>query len=30
MVPKYIVIVPSLPRTDTAKLNKRALSQFTE
>ena len=30
MVPKSIVIVPSLPRTDTAKLNKRALSQFTE
>lgn len=26
MVPKCIVIVPSLPRTDTAKLNKRALS----
>jgi acyl-coenzyme A synthetase/AMP-(fatty) acid ligase len=26
MVPKYIVIVPSLPRTDTAKLDKRALS----
>ena len=30
MVPKSIVIVPSLPRTDTAKLNKRALSQVTE
>jgi acyl-CoA synthetase (AMP-forming)/AMP-acid ligase II len=26
LVPKCIVIVPSLPRTDTAKLNKRALS----
>jgi acyl-CoA synthetase (AMP-forming)/AMP-acid ligase II len=26
LVPKSIVIVPSLPRTDTAKLNKRALS----
>jgi amino acid adenylation domain-containing protein len=26
MVPKQIVIVPDLPRTDTAKLNKRALT----
>jgi acyl-coenzyme A synthetase/AMP-(fatty) acid ligase len=29
-VPKSIVIVPDLPRTDTAKLNKRALSQISE
>jgi amino acid adenylation domain-containing protein len=28
MVPKHIVIVPSLPRTDTAKLNKRALLEL--
>ena len=27
MVPKSIVIVPDLPRTDTSKVNKRALSQ---
>jgi acyl-coenzyme A synthetase/AMP-(fatty) acid ligase len=27
MVPKCIVIVPSLPRTNTAKLNKRALQE---
>jgi len=27
MVPKCIVIVPSLPRTNTAKLNKRALHE---
>jgi acyl-coenzyme A synthetase/AMP-(fatty) acid ligase len=26
MVPKHIVIVPSLPRTDTGKLNKSTLS----
>jgi acyl-coenzyme A synthetase/AMP-(fatty) acid ligase len=30
MVPKSIVIVPGLPRTNTAKLNKRALSQEFE